>query len=307
MGDGLNAVVATGLMALVLAVRARRERMPTAAARADVAGIGRRLLELGSGTALPFALQAIYLVCVPIAAREGVGSVTSFGYAYLIAAGIVGISASSVGLVTAVPLTRIGLEPTRVARHIESSSWPALILVAATAGIFAVTGAEIAGRILGGAYEDDVGAEISTARGGHGAVHGRLGRALRHLPARLRSGSRHTVAADRARRPRRARAPRLCGTGARWAGGARARARGLHRPRIRVDADAAPRGTVDGAPARGRRRGRRRVRTRRVRAGGGASRAGAGGSRRARALGRGARSASARRPTFGLALPPRAA
>jgi hypothetical protein len=102
-GMALNAVLATSLMALWLWRLARRERMPVAAARADVRGSGARLLELGSGAALPFALQAVYLVCLPIAAREGVGAVTSFGYAYLIAAAVVGISASSVGLGTAVP------------------------------------------------------------------------------------------------------------------------------------------------------------------------------------------------------------
>jgi hypothetical protein len=160
-GMALNAVLATTFMAALLWARARRERMPSGAARADVRGAGRRLRELGSGAALPFALQAIYLVCLPIAAREGVGAVTSFGYAYLIAAAIVGITASSVGLVTAVPLTRLGLEPRRVARHVEASSWPALLVVAATAGIFAVAGAELAGWMLGDAYGDDVGAQIA--------------------------------------------------------------------------------------------------------------------------------------------------
>ncbi len=159
-GMALNAVLATTLMAVWLWTRARRERVPAGAARVDLRGSGRRLRELGSGASLPFALQAIYLVCLPIAAREGVGSVTSFGYAYLIAAAVVGISASSLGLVTAVPLTRMGLEPRRVARHVEASAWPALLLVAATAGIFAVAGAEIAGRVLGAAYGDDVGTQI---------------------------------------------------------------------------------------------------------------------------------------------------
>ena len=159
-GMALNAVLATTLMAAWLWTRARRERVPAGAARVDMRGSGRRLRELGSGASLPFALQAIYLVCLPIAAREGVGSVTSFGYAYLIAAAVVGISASSLGLVTAVPLTRLGLEPRRVARHVEASAWPALLLVAATAGIFAVAGAEIAGRVLGAAYGDDVGTQI---------------------------------------------------------------------------------------------------------------------------------------------------
>ena len=43
--------------------------------------------EAGRSVALPLALQAVYLVCLPFAAREGVGAVTSFGYAYLAASG----------------------------------------------------------------------------------------------------------------------------------------------------------------------------------------------------------------------------
>jgi hypothetical protein len=160
-GMALNAVLATVLMAAWLTARARREAMPARAARAEVRGARRRLLELGSGAALPFAMQAIYLVCLPIAAREGVGAQTSFMYAYLIAAAVVAISASSLGLVTAVPLTRLGHEPQRVARHVEASSWPALLVVAATAGIFAVAGAQIAGAVLGDAYGDATGAEIA--------------------------------------------------------------------------------------------------------------------------------------------------
>jgi len=93
-GMALNAVLAMALMAAWLAARARREAMPARAARAEMRGARRRLLELGSGAALPFAMQAIYLVCLPFAAREGVGAQTSFGYAYLIAAAVVGISAS---------------------------------------------------------------------------------------------------------------------------------------------------------------------------------------------------------------------
>ncbi len=159
-GMALNAVLATVVPAVSLWMRAQRERMPVAAARASLRGTGRRLLELGAGSALPLALQAIYLVCVPLAAREGVGSVTSLNYAYLIAAAVVGVCASSIGLVTAVPLTRLGVDPRRIARHVQASSWPALLAVGATAGIFAVAGAEITGRVLGTAYDDDVGAEV---------------------------------------------------------------------------------------------------------------------------------------------------
>ena len=226
-GMALNAVLATTLMALWLWRRARRERMPAAAARADVRGSGRRLVELGSGAALPFALQAIYLVCLPIAAREGVGSVTSFGYAYLIAAAVVGISASSVGLVTAVPLTRLGLEPRRVARHVEASSWPALLVVAATAGIFAVAGASIAARVLGPALRRRRRRPDRAARRGDGPVHGRLGRAVGHVPARLRRGARRPASSRRRRRARDPRAARVRRPGARRARRARGCARRL--------------------------------------------------------------------------------
>jgi O-antigen/teichoic acid export membrane protein len=159
-GMALNATIATFVPALWLVRRARSEAMPAAAARADLSGTGSRLLELLGGAALPFALQAIYLVCLPLAAREGVGSVTSFGYAYLLAAGVVGVTASSLGLVTSVPLTRAGLDPGRVARHVDASSWLALVVVAATAGVFAVAGAEIVEGVLGSSYGSDVGSQI---------------------------------------------------------------------------------------------------------------------------------------------------
>jgi O-antigen/teichoic acid export membrane protein len=159
-GIALNATIATLVPALWLMRRARSEAMPAAAVRGDLSGTWSRLVELLGGAALPFALQAIYLVCLPLAAREGVGSVTSFGYAYLLAAAVVGVTASSLGLVTSVPLTRAGLDPGRVARHVDASSWLALVVVAATAGVFAVAGAEIVEQVLGSAYGSDVGSQI---------------------------------------------------------------------------------------------------------------------------------------------------
>ena len=61
---------------------------------------------MARGVSLPLALQAIYVVSLPLAAREGVGAVTSFGFAYLAASAVVAVTASSLGLVTSVPLTR---------------------------------------------------------------------------------------------------------------------------------------------------------------------------------------------------------
>ncbi len=160
-GMALNATIATLIPTAWLWRRALAERMPAAAARADLSGMRTRLVEIVSGAALPFALQAVYLVCLPIAAREGVGAVTSFGYAYLIATAVVAATASSLGLVTSVPLTRVGLSSEGVARHVDASSWLALLAVGATAGLFAVSGAEVASAVLGDAYGDDVGTEIA--------------------------------------------------------------------------------------------------------------------------------------------------
>lgn len=159
-GMALNAILATVVPAVWLSARAWRERMPRHAARARRAGSLRRLAELARGAALPFALQAIYLVCLPLAARDGEGALTTFGYAYLAAAALVGVSASSLGLVTAVPLTRTGLDAARVTRHVESASWLALAAVSASAGVLAVAGAGVIEGVLGDAYGDDVGAEI---------------------------------------------------------------------------------------------------------------------------------------------------
>jgi O-antigen/teichoic acid export membrane protein len=159
-GMALNAATAVTLPTVALALRARAERMPSGAVRPSLLSLGSRVRLMASGVALPLALQAIYVICLPLASREGEGAVTSFGYAYLLAAGIVGVTASSLGLVTSVPLTRAGLDPSRVARHVDASSWLALVVVAATAGVFAVAGAEIVERVLGAAYGHDVGSQI---------------------------------------------------------------------------------------------------------------------------------------------------
>jgi hypothetical protein len=116
--------------------------------------------ELGTAVALPLALQAIYLICLPLAGREETGAVTSFAYAYLIASAIVVVSASSLGLVTSVPLTRVGLDSARTARHVVSSSWLAVVVVGATAGIFAIAGSQILHALLGADYGSSVGSEL---------------------------------------------------------------------------------------------------------------------------------------------------
>ena len=159
-GMAVNGTIAVIVPTIALALRAVRDGTPRAAARPAGASAATRLVELGRGVALPLALQAIYLVSIPFSAREGVGAVTSFSYAYLVASAVVTVTASSLGLVTAVPLTRAGLDPARVARHVVSASWVSLAVVGAAAGVFALAGEPIVSSLLGSGYSADVGAEV---------------------------------------------------------------------------------------------------------------------------------------------------
>ena len=130
-------------------------------------GVGRpggsvwpRLRDLAEGAALPFALQGLYLIALRFAAGEGAGAPTTFSYAYLIAALLVAVTATSLALVSSVPLTRDGLTPERTARHVVAASWLCLALVAAAAGVFALAGEPLAHRVLGSEYSGGTGAEL---------------------------------------------------------------------------------------------------------------------------------------------------
>jgi hypothetical protein len=130
-------------------------------------GVGRsdarawsRLLELGEGVALPFALQGLYVIGYRFASGLGAGRATTFSYAYLIAAFLVAVTATSVALVATVPFAREGSAPERVARHVVAASWLSLAPVAAAAGVFALAGETVARRVLGSSYGGSTGAEL---------------------------------------------------------------------------------------------------------------------------------------------------
>lgn len=160
IGMAVNGVLAVAIPSVVLAFRAHRASMPATGMRPHGASLGNRVLRAGQGCALPLVLQAAYLVCLPLAAREGVGAVTSFGYAYLAASAVVAATAASFGLVTSVPLTRLGLDGHRVAHHVVATSWLALLAIGAVAGVFAVAGEPVLSAVLGDGYVDAVGREL---------------------------------------------------------------------------------------------------------------------------------------------------
>jgi hypothetical protein len=105
-------------------------------------------------------LQGLYLIGLKFASGLGAGDATTFSYAYLIAAFLVAITATSVALVATVPFAREGASPARVARHVVAISWLSLALVAAAAGVFALVGEPLVRRVLGASYGGGTGAEL---------------------------------------------------------------------------------------------------------------------------------------------------
>jgi hypothetical protein len=148
----LNGVIALAVPGVVLVSRrgfARTER--------DVLA---RLGVLAEGVALPFALQGLYVIGTRFAQGLGNGPATIFSYAYLIAALLVAVTATSFALVSSVPLSRGELTSQRAGVHVVSASWLSLAVVGAAAGVFALAGERVARWVLGSHYGGGTGAEL---------------------------------------------------------------------------------------------------------------------------------------------------
>jgi hypothetical protein len=122
--------------------------------------VGGRLRRLAEGVMLPFAIQGLYIVSYRFASGLGSGKPTTLSYAYLISSLLVAVTATSVALVSSVPLTRGNLTPERTVRHVVSSSWLSLVVVAGAAGVLALAGAPVAKAALGSSYGGTTGAEL---------------------------------------------------------------------------------------------------------------------------------------------------
>jgi hypothetical protein len=119
-----------------------------------------RLWHLLQGAAVPLALQGSYLIALRFAAKLGVGSVTTFSYAYLAASTLVAATAFSLGIISSAPLTRRGVDAEAAGRHVVHAAWVSLTLVGAAAGVFALVGGRIVQFVLGDAYKGQVGREL---------------------------------------------------------------------------------------------------------------------------------------------------
>src|SRR5262249_35603899 len=122
--------------------------------------VGHRLRSLGEGVALPFALQGLYVIAYRFASDLGTGKPTTFSYAYLIASLLLAVTATSIALVSSVPLSRDELTPARASRHVVSASWVSFAIVAGAAGVFALAGQPVARLALGSSYGGGTGAEL---------------------------------------------------------------------------------------------------------------------------------------------------
>src|SRR5437868_5262926 len=123
-------------------------------------GLAVRLRRLAEGVALPFARAGLYVIGYRFASGLGEGRPTTFSYAYLIAALLVAVTASSLALVSSVPLARHELTPDRAGRHVVAASWLSLAVVGAAAGVFALAGEHVARWALGPSYGGGTGSQL---------------------------------------------------------------------------------------------------------------------------------------------------
>lgn len=153
-GLTLSAGVALLVSTAWLAVRVARapERLRWSGSRPRWSDVRASLRALATGSALPFGVQGLYLICLPLAGQLTIGSLTMFSYAFLLSGAVVSVGAAAIGLVTAVPLTRRDLTSRQVAHHITSSSWLGLVLVALALGLTFSVGNELAGALLDPGY-----------------------------------------------------------------------------------------------------------------------------------------------------------
>lgn len=153
-------LLANALIALAVPLVTLARRGALAGPPAPRLAVVPRLLRLLQGAAVPLALQGSYLIALRLAAKLGVGSVTSFTYAFLAASTLVGATAFALGVISSAPLTRRGVDPEAAGRHVVHAAWVSLSFVGAAAGVFALVGGRIVHLVLGSQYAGHVGHDL---------------------------------------------------------------------------------------------------------------------------------------------------
>jgi len=153
---GIGLAVNGGLAVLVPMVAVLRRGIRPALDR----GILDRLLAVAVGVAVPAALQGLYVVGYRVSGALGVGEPTTFSYAYLIASLLVAVTATSIALISSVPLARGELTAERITHHVVASSWFSLALIGGAGGVMALAGSRVARLALGSSYGGSTGNEL---------------------------------------------------------------------------------------------------------------------------------------------------
>jgi len=122
--------------------------------------VSSRLWRLVQASAVPLALQGLYLIALRGASGLGTGEQTSLTYAYLIASTFVAATASAISMISSAPLTRRGIDADDAARHVVHASWLSLTLIGAAAGVFALVGNRVVHVFLGNAFGGNVGTQL---------------------------------------------------------------------------------------------------------------------------------------------------
>lgn len=154
------ALLVNALIALAVPLVALGRRRILHGRAADRLAILPRLWRLLQGASVPIALQGCYLVALRLAAKLGVGSVTSLTYAYLAASTLVGATGFALGVISSAPLARRGVDEEAAGEHVVHAAWVSLSFVGAAAGIFALVGGRIVHLVLGDAYGGNVGRDL---------------------------------------------------------------------------------------------------------------------------------------------------
>lgn len=152
-GQVLNGCISLGLPLAALAAR----RVVLVIRGLD---LRERLWTLARGSAVPVALQALFVIANALAARLGSGEATTFSYAFFFASFLVAVTASALSLVSSAPLTRRGLSADAAATHVVNTSWLSLTVIVGAVGVFALAGGRIVSAVLGSAYSGHVGHEL---------------------------------------------------------------------------------------------------------------------------------------------------
>jgi hypothetical protein len=153
---GLNGGLALGLPLAALVAHGGRLRH----LRGGSLDLKRRFVRLAQGTAVPLAVQGLYVIALRFAAGTGAGNVTSLSYAYLLAAMFVTATAFSLSVIATAPLTRRGVDVEGAAAHVVHSAWVSLAVVGAASGVVALVGGRIVTAALGHSYSGKVGEEL---------------------------------------------------------------------------------------------------------------------------------------------------